>query len=58
MPNILQYPISLLAAFKAGLIVVNIPPTSPPPVMLKMIKSTQAKGIILWNIMANPYAKI
>ena len=50
MPNVLQYPIALFAAFRAGLIVVNTNPLYTATEMLHQFKDSGAKAII---IMAN-----
>ena len=47
MPNILQYPIVLFGALRAGLIVVNINPLYTPQEMLTQLNDSEAKGIII-----------
>ncbi|MCP3659001.1 MAG: AMP-binding protein [Bacteroidetes bacterium] len=47
MPNILQYPIALFGALRAGLIVVNINPLYTPEEMLFQLKDSEVKGIII-----------
>ncbi|MCY4321721.1 MAG: AMP-binding protein [Bdellovibrionaceae bacterium] len=47
LPNLLQYPISVWASLMAGLTVVNMNPLYTAREMLKPIKETKAKGIIL-----------
>ena len=47
MPNILQYPIALFGALKAGLIVVNTNPLYTPREMEHQFKDSGAKGIII-----------
>jgi len=47
MPNLLQYPISLIATFKVGGIVVNINPLYTPRELHHQLKDSQAKTIII-----------
>lgn len=54
MPNLLQYPIVLFAAFRAGLIIVNTNPLYTAPEMRHQFKDSGAKAIV---ILAN-YAKL
>lgn len=54
MPNLLQYPIVLFAAFRAGLIVVNTNPLYTATEMRHQFKDSGAKAIV---ILAN-YAKL
>lgn len=54
MPNLLQYPIVLFAAFRAGLVVVNTNPLYTAPEMRHQFKDSGAKAIV---ILAN-YAKL
>lgn len=54
MPNVLQYPIVLFAAFRAGLIVVNTNPLYTATEMRHQFKDSGAKAIV---ILAN-YAKL
>lgn len=58
MPNILQYPITLLAALRAGLTPVLISPFTPPPKVLTLLKRSKCRGAVIWNIMANPFSQI
>lgn len=54
MPNLLQYPIVLFGAFRAGLIIVNTNPLYTAPEMRHQFKDSGAKAIV---ILAN-YAKL
>lgn len=54
MPNLLQYPIVLFAAFRAGLVIVNTNPLYTAPEMRHQFKDSGAKAIV---ILAN-YAKL
>lgn len=47
MPNLLQYPIVLFGAIKAGLVVVNVNPLYTPPEMEKAFIDSGAKAIII-----------
>ena len=47
MPNVLQYPIVLFAAFRAGLIVVNTNPLYTAPEMKHQFKDSGAKAIVI-----------
>ncbi len=58
MPNILQYPIVLFGALRAGLIVVNINPLYTPQEMLTQIKDSEAKAIIILENFADKLENI
>ncbi len=47
MPNILQYPIVLLGALRAGMVVVNINPLYTAQEMLGQMKDSGAKAIVI-----------
>ena len=47
MPNLLQYPIALLGALRAGLIVVNTNPLYTPSEMLHQFKDSNTKAIVI-----------
>ncbi|MEM6642667.1 MAG: AMP-binding protein [Bacteroidota bacterium] len=47
MPNILQYPIALYGALKAGLVVVNTNPLYTPSEMLHQFNDSGAKAIVI-----------
>lgn len=47
MPNLLQYPIVLFAAFRAGLIIVNTNPLYTAPEMRHQFKDSGAKAIVI-----------
>lgn len=54
MPNMLQYPIAVFGALKAGLIIVNTNPLYTPREMLFQFEDSGVKGIvILENFAAN-----
>lgn len=58
MPNLLQYPIVLLGAMRAGLIVVNTNPLYTPREMLHQFKDSGAKAIIIAENFAANLEKI
>ena len=47
MPNILQYPIALFGALKAGLIIVNTNPLYTPREMLHQFKDSDVRAIVI-----------
>ncbi|RZF21586.1 long-chain-fatty-acid--CoA ligase [Halobacteriovorax vibrionivorans] len=47
MPNLLQYPVALYGAFKAGLIVVNTNPLYTEREVKKVLKDSGAKAIVI-----------
>lgn len=47
MPNLLQYPIALFGALRAGLIIVNTNPLYTPREMLHQFKDSEAKAIVI-----------
>lgn len=58
MPNILQYPIALFGALKAGLIVVNTNPLYTPREMEHQFTDSGVKGIIMVENFAHNLEKI
>lgn len=52
MPNLLQYPIALIACIRAGLVVVNTNPLYTPREMLFQFKDSGVKGIIIVDLFA------
>lgn len=46
LPNLIQYPIVLFAALKAGLIVVNVNPLYTPRELENQLKNSKAKAIV------------
>lgn len=57
-PNLLQYPIALFGALKAGLIVVNTNPLYTPREMLHQFTDSQVKGILIAENFAANLEKI
>ena len=47
MPNLLQYPVTLFGALKAGLIIVNINPLYTPREMQHTFNDSEAKAIVI-----------
>lgn len=58
MPNILQYPISIMAILCAGLVVVNVNPMYTKNELLQSMQDSQAKAIIVWDGAAHVVAEI
>lgn len=49
MPNILQYPVSIFAALRAGMTVVNVNPQYTKNELLHQLQDSEAKAIIVWD---------
>jgi len=47
MPNLLQFPIALFGALRAGLIIVNTNPLYTPPEMRHQFKDSGAKAVVI-----------
>jgi len=47
MPNLLQYPIAMFGALKAGLIVVNANPLYTPPELEKVVADCEPRAIVV-----------
>jgi len=58
MPNLLQYPIALFGALKAGLIVVNTNPLYTPREMEHQFTDSQVKAVIMVENFAHNLEKI
>ncbi|MBX2814454.1 MAG: AMP-binding protein [Saprospiraceae bacterium] len=58
MPNLLQYPIALIGALKAGLVVVNTNPLYTPHEMKHQFTDSGAKAIIILENFAHNLEKI
>lgn len=58
MPNVLQYPIALFGAHKAGLIVVNANPLYTPAEMAKVFADAQPRAIVVLANFADKVARI
>ncbi len=53
MPNILQYPIAIFGALKAGLIVVNINPLYTAPELIQQLNDSGAQTILVLETFAD-----
>ena len=58
MPNLLQYPIALFGALRAGLIIVNTNPLYTPREMLHQFTDAEVKGIVIAENFASNLQKI
>ncbi len=58
MPNILQYPVALFGAFKAGLVVVNTNPLYTPREMEHQFNDSGVKAIVIVENFASNLEKI
>lgn len=58
MPNVLQYPISMAAILRAGLIVVNVNPLYTPRELEHQLKDSGATAIIILENFANTLAQV
>jgi long-chain acyl-CoA synthetase len=53
LPNVLQYPIAILGAFRAGLTVVNTNPMYPPRELQHQLHDSGARAILILENFAN-----
>lgn len=58
MPNVLQYPVAIFAAFKVGLVVVNVNPLYTAVELEKQLNDAGAKAILVLENFADRLAKI
>lgn len=58
MPNMLQYPVALIGALRAGLVVVNTNPLYTPREMLHQFKDSGAKAILIAENFAHNLEKV
>jgi len=58
LPNILQYPVTLLGALKAGLIVVNTNPLYTPRELEHQFNDAQVKALVVYEGVASNVEKI
>lgn len=58
MPNLLQYPVVLFAAFRAGLTVVNVNPLYTPRELEHQLKDSGATSIVILENFAHTLAKV
>lgn len=58
MPNLLQYPIAILGALKAGLVVVNVNPLYTPRELQHQLRDSGAKAIVAVTNFGNNLQKV
>lgn len=58
MPNLLQYPVTLFAVLRAGLVVVNVNPLYTPRELAHELKDSGAKAIIVLANFAHVVAEV
>ena len=58
MPNLLQYPIAIIGAFLAGLVVVNVNPLYTPRELEHQLKDSGATAILIVDNFANVLEKV
>ncbi|GAB3291336.1 long-chain-fatty-acid--CoA ligase FadD [Pseudidiomarina andamanensis] len=58
MPNLLQYPIALFGALRAGLVVVNVNPLYTPRELKHQLSDANAKAIVILDNFANTLEKV
>ena len=52
LPNVIQYPIALFAALRAGLVVVNVNPLYTAPELVELIEDSSPKAIVVLETFA------
>lgn len=58
LPNILQYPVVMLGALRAGLIVVNLNPLYTPREVIHVLKDSEAKKLVVLENFAHTIDKV
>jgi long-chain acyl-CoA synthetase len=58
LPNVLQYPVAILAAFRAGLTVVNVNPMYTPPELRHQLHDSGARAILILENFAHTLAEV
>ncbi|SIT00319.1 long-chain acyl-CoA synthetase [Neptunomonas antarctica] len=58
LPNLLQFPIVLFGALKAGLVVVNMNPQFTPPELQYQLHDSGAKAVVLLSDLAGNLAEV
>lgn len=58
LPNLLQYPVALLAVWRAGLVVVNVNPMYTAPELEHQLNDSGAKVLIVFAQSAGTYAQV
>lgn len=58
LPNLLQYPIAMLGALRAGLVIVNTNPLYTPPELEHQLKDSGAEAIVVLENFAHVLQKV
>jgi len=58
LPNILQYPVAMIGAFRAGLVVVNVNPLYTSRELKHQLQDSGAKAIVILENFAHTLAKV
>ena len=58
LPNLLQYPVALLGAWRAGMVVVNVNPMYTPPELEHQLNDSGAKVLVVLAQRAGVFAEI
>lgn len=58
LPNLLQYPVALFGAWRAGMVVVNVNPMYTPPELEHQLNDSGAKVLVVLAQRAGVYAEI
>ncbi|GAB1259957.1 AMP-binding protein [Aurantivibrio plasticivorans] len=58
LPNILQYPVALFGAIRAGLVIVNVNPLYTPRELKHQLNDSGAKGILVLANVAHTLAEV
>ncbi len=58
MPNLLQYPVAVFAALRAGLVVVNVNPLYTPRELEHQLKDSGARAIVVLENFAHTVAQV
>lgn len=58
MPNLLQYPIALFGALRAGMVVVNVNPLYTPRELKHQLSDANAKALVILENFASTYEKV
>jgi len=58
LPNLIQYPVALFGAWRAGLVVVNVNPMYTPPELEHQLRDSGAKVLVVLGQRAGVFAEI
>ncbi len=58
LPNTLQFPVAVMSALKAGLVVVNINPLYTPRELKHILKDAQVKALLIFSHSAHTFSEI